>query len=666
VENKASSKRGNKLSLQNGDGQSQASDTEQQDRESVASDRSAEHLSRVSMLALGASPSEDWTGEEDRQEFYLPVSGFVWLFPEELAVVDHPAFQRLALINQLGQAYVVFRGATHKRFEHSLGALHIAQRMIEAVAHNSKKRDGPARSRFTEWEERFIRLGALVHDIGHMAAGHTIEDELGLASRHDEDHRLDLVFGENVHPAAAGGSTDASSGAPNPIEGDAGAILRWRDRDGRTLAALIDERFSRYVPSDLVRDHVRASEIVRLLIRKAPAGEDKYERAHALLAKSSTIRLQPCRDVIGNTICADLLDYLHRDWYHVGKPRPFDDRLLQYMEIRNYSELPNLRSPQDRFVISLGQRPNLRTDAISNILELLEWRYRLCESVLFHRTKLAAAAMLDRALFELWGDSDADFEGRLLPLSDDELLAECVREARDRKGKSATGDHHRGAISERLLTGLQRRQLLTQLSTRFDGDLPAEVAANVRKIYAGADGNLKRAAAARNRVLRVLESDFGLSQGSLAMYCPRSVNAKIAKVQIAVGPEIQPFDQYEVDHPNALSGGHLDAQLHRFQRLWRVHFFIDRAEKERLGEETLFLLRRAIEKLALGHFVDGEDSATVARSLAAALVHEAHSPWSGGTVCKPASAALNWPDTALGSYPLGGASIRAHIKPPQS
>src|SRR5271157_411241 len=78
-------------------------------------------------------------GKYRRQEFFLPVSGFVWLYPEEVAVVDHPAFQRLSRINQLGQSYFVFRGGTHKRFEHVLGAVHILQRMISAVRMNAFK-----------------------------------------------------------------------------------------------------------------------------------------------------------------------------------------------------------------------------------------------------------------------------------------------------------------------------------------------------------------------------------------------------------------------------------------------------------------------------------------------------------------------------------------------
>ena len=67
-----------------------------------------------------APPRHNTSGSSrkaDRQEIFLPVSGFVWLHPEEISVVNHPAFQRLGRIYQLGQSYVVFRGATHKRLE---------------------------------------------------------------------------------------------------------------------------------------------------------------------------------------------------------------------------------------------------------------------------------------------------------------------------------------------------------------------------------------------------------------------------------------------------------------------------------------------------------------------------------------------------------------------
>jgi HD superfamily phosphohydrolase len=69
--------------------------------------------------------------------------------------------------------------------------------MISAVDRNSKKKDGDRSERapaLSPTEQRFVRLGALLHDIGHLAAGHTVEDELNLIPKHDGDERLDLIF----------------------------------------------------------------------------------------------------------------------------------------------------------------------------------------------------------------------------------------------------------------------------------------------------------------------------------------------------------------------------------------------------------------------------------------------------------------------------------------
>lgn len=138
---------------------------------------------------------------ERRQEFFIPLSGFVWLNPQEVQVVDHPAFQRLGRIYQLGQVHLVYRGATHKRMEHALGALHMVQRMIGAIDRTSseaKERSGEQNYAFgvplNKNEKRFVRLGALLHDIGHIAAGHTVEDELwGKSQRYSNTQVSALV-----------------------------------------------------------------------------------------------------------------------------------------------------------------------------------------------------------------------------------------------------------------------------------------------------------------------------------------------------------------------------------------------------------------------------------------------------------------------------------------
>jgi HD superfamily phosphohydrolase len=367
------------------------------------------------------------SSKADRLEFFLPISGFVWLYPEERAVVDHPAFQRLARIYQLGQSYFVFRGATHKRFEHVLGAVHVVQRMISAVGMNAEKLEKEASPfyapKLSDYEERFVRLGTLLHDIGHIAAGHTVEDELGLVSKHDEDERLNIVINNSLN-------------------------IKWlADSHGRSLGQLIDEEYALWTQkSGLEHAGFSASTLVRLLIRKPAKDSDIYSEIESYIMASDKFRLSSCRDMIGNTICADILDYIYRDWYHVGKPRPFDDRLLQYMELRRARTAnPRFRTDieaDDQFVIFLGKPPKIRSDAVSHILELLEWRYSLAEIVLFHRTKLAAAAMLDRAFYELWGDGPGENEiiKFFLPLSDEEMLSKCYELAKERISKAKAAD----------------------------------------------------------------------------------------------------------------------------------------------------------------------------------------------------------------------------------
>src|SRR5262245_46811557 len=114
--------------------------------------------------------------------FTVRTSGSVYLFGPELEILDTREFQRLAGIKQLGTSYFVFRGAVHSRFEHALGAVSMAQKMIDAVNRNPF-----AQRQIGEREIRLIRLFALLHDLPHVPFGHTLEDEFGLLERHDRN-----------------------------------------------------------------------------------------------------------------------------------------------------------------------------------------------------------------------------------------------------------------------------------------------------------------------------------------------------------------------------------------------------------------------------------------------------------------------------------------------
>lgn len=96
------------------------------------------------------------------KRFRDPIHQFIRVEEHERAIVDLPAFQRLRGISQLALTQLVYHGARHSRFEHSLGAMHAADRVSEAVGLDDERR-------------RIIRLAALVHDVGHGPFSHVLD-----------------------------------------------------------------------------------------------------------------------------------------------------------------------------------------------------------------------------------------------------------------------------------------------------------------------------------------------------------------------------------------------------------------------------------------------------------------------------------------------------------
>ena len=125
-----------------------------------------------------------------------PVHGDIELTREEIRVIDTPQFQRLRGIKQLGTAYLVFPGAVHTRFEHSIGTLHMTERLIQAINRNAE-RDPTTCRKIVDDERRLLRFAALLHDITHIPFGHNIEDQTGLLPRHDEPSRFVAMLGAN-------------------------------------------------------------------------------------------------------------------------------------------------------------------------------------------------------------------------------------------------------------------------------------------------------------------------------------------------------------------------------------------------------------------------------------------------------------------------------------
>ncbi|MBN2208833.1 MAG: HD domain-containing protein [Candidatus Coatesbacteria bacterium] len=95
-----------------------------------------------------------------------PVHGFICVPEDELKIVNTPVFQRLRRIRQLAMAHLVYPGATHTRFEHSLGSFHVATKMAGNLL----------RGKENERRRRIVRFAALLHDLGQGPFSHVSDD----------------------------------------------------------------------------------------------------------------------------------------------------------------------------------------------------------------------------------------------------------------------------------------------------------------------------------------------------------------------------------------------------------------------------------------------------------------------------------------------------------
>lgn len=114
-----------------------------------------------------------------------PVHVFVRLTSDERDVLNSRPFQRLRYIHQLALTYLVYPGATHRRFEHSLGVMELATRIFDIVTDPANLSDDirgllPEVSddhKRTYWRQ-VLRIAALCHDVGHLPFSHAAEKEL--------------------------------------------------------------------------------------------------------------------------------------------------------------------------------------------------------------------------------------------------------------------------------------------------------------------------------------------------------------------------------------------------------------------------------------------------------------------------------------------------------
>ncbi|HBK71826.1 MAG TPA: phosphohydrolase [Flavobacteriaceae bacterium] len=126
--------------------------------------------------------------------FNDPIYGFINI-PTELIfdIIEHPYFQRLRRISQMGLSYFVYPGAHHTRFEHALGAMHLMQKTVNVLISKSIE--------ISKEEEEALLIAILLHDIGHGPFSHTLEHSLVTNIQHEE---ISLLFMEKLNDEFSG------------------------------------------------------------------------------------------------------------------------------------------------------------------------------------------------------------------------------------------------------------------------------------------------------------------------------------------------------------------------------------------------------------------------------------------------------------------------------
>jgi len=319
--------------------------------------------------------------EKYEHEVRDPIHGFIRYTGEERKVLDSKPLQRLRYINQLATAYMVYPGATHKRFEHSLGVMELATRVFDVLT-NSHNLTDEIRTVLPELDDadkvrswgRTLRLAALCHDLGHLPFSHAAEGELLPAGISHE-----MLTGKIIREAL------------------------------KAVWSLIDP------PVDVER-------IVKLALGPKENAKADYTPWEAILSEI----------IVGDAFGVDRMDYLLRDSYHAGVP---------YGHFDHWRLIDNLRiltqAPSDSGATESAEAPALGMEvgALHTAEALLLARYYMFRQIYFHPIRLIYDIHLKDFLKE-WL-SDGHFPEKPedhLRLTDNEVGAAIWKAAFEKSG----------------------------------------------------------------------------------------------------------------------------------------------------------------------------------------------------------------------------------------
>ncbi len=475
----------------------------------------------------------------------------------ELELLHTPVVQRLYNLKQLGFTDRVYPDAIHSRFNHVLGATEVVERMANklilwlrnhgenqfAYYNDGSESAGSSTERAITGHElanhlesniQALRLMAMLHDLTHAAFGHTLEDEVNVFNeKHDDPKRQTRFFNalmaqllylwcaeEQLH--AFEGTTLEDLSELN-ISDKSQREKRWGEELAEYLSPIDREQLANHLRDlelalrlllHLDDMHANDSDVQksseRLLVSQVTEIIDRALNRPSLPKEFVFHRDMFMLDLVGNTICADLLDYARRDADNAGLRIQFDDRFLRYLGVTSVRDgLSPTGKPCIRTAIQIFT-DKMRHDVLSEMSGILKARYLINERVIFHPTKCAAGAMLGTAV-QLLGLKD--LPGWMQVLGDQELLRTLIEISRnlealvpkfsDQLGSSKPAPWievvSRAWLADQRMAGILERSIASIL-----GNVSTSDALNEDKVEQLA----KRATSARNVIWRLMARRF--------------------------------------------------------------------------------------------------------------------------------------------------------------
>ncbi|XP_075701887.1 deoxynucleoside triphosphate triphosphohydrolase SAMHD1-like [Rhinoderma darwinii] len=266
-----------------------------------------------------------------------PIHGHIELHPLLIRIIDTPQFQRLRYIKQLGGIYFVFPGASHNRFEHSIGVAHLAGCLVMELQRRQPDLN------ISEKDVLCVQIAGLVHDLGHGPFSH--------------------LFDKRFMPQAA----------PE-------RKFKHEEASVKMFQHLIEENHL----MDLMRDTYDLKDEDFIFIKEMINSEAQnchYEGRG--IQKSFLYEIVANKQ---NGIDVDKMDYFARDCYHLGMQNNFDYK--RYFAFARVCEVGNKK------------HICLREKEVWNMYDLFYTRFSLHKRAYQHRVSNAIEIMITDALLE--------------------------------------------------------------------------------------------------------------------------------------------------------------------------------------------------------------------------------------------------------------------------